>query len=54
VPLCEQQSGDEVAAEDEEDLDSEEPTRYPRQPGVVEEHGDDRERAQPIETRQIG
>jgi hypothetical protein len=53
-PLREQQGGDEVSAQHEEDLNPEEPPGYPRDPGVVEEHGDDSERTQPVETGHVG
>ncbi len=53
TPLREQQRRDEVAADDEEDLDAQEPSRDPGQPAVVEEHGDDGERSQPVETGHV-
>jgi hypothetical protein len=54
TPLCQQQRGDEVAADDEEDLDAEESTRHPRQTSMVEEHGDDGERTQTIKAGKVG
>ncbi len=53
-PLREQQRGDEVAADHEEDLDPEETAGDPGQISVVKEHGDDRERAQPVEAGPVG
>ena len=52
--LADQQQGDEVAADDEEHLDAEEPAREPRVVGVVHHHGDDGERPQPVEAREVG
>ena len=45
LPFHEQQRRDEVAAEDEEEVDAEEAARQPVDPRVVEEDGRDRERA---------
>ena len=52
-PFRQQQRGDEVAADDEEDLDTQETAREPGELGVVEKHRDDRERAQPVETGHV-
>jgi hypothetical protein len=48
--LRQQQRGDQVTTDDEEDLDAEEAARDLAQFSVVEEHGDDGECAQPVET----
>jgi hypothetical protein len=52
-PFRQQQRGDEVSADDEEDLDAEEAARDPGQLGMVEEHRDNGERAQPVETGRV-
>ena len=53
VALVEQQRRDEEAGHDEEHLDAEEPAVHPREPGVVEDHGDHRQRAQAVERRLV-
>ena len=52
--LTDEQQRDQVAADHEEDLDAEEPTRQPLVVGVVHHHRDDGERAHPVEARQVG
>ena len=54
LPLDEQQRCDEVAAEDEKEVDAEEATRQPVDAGVVEEDGRDRDRAQAVQARAVG
>ena len=54
LPLDEQQRGDEVAAEDEEEVDAEEAARQPVDPRVVEEDCPHRERAQAVQSRAVG
>ena len=49
VPLVEQERCDEEAGHDEEDLDAEEPAVHPREPGVIEDHGDHRQGPQTVE-----
>ena len=49
--LAQQQRGDEVPADDEEDLDAEEATRHPRRRPVVGQHGQHRHRPEPVERR---
>ena len=48
-----QQARDQVAADHEEDVDAEEPAGDPALVGVVEQHRDDRERAQAVERRDV-
>ena len=47
--LLEQQRRDEEAGDDEEHLDPDPPTLHPREPGVVQDHRDHRQRPQPVE-----
>ena len=54
LPLDEQQRRDQVAAEDEEEVDAEEAAGQPVDPRVVEEDGRDRDRAQAVEARAVG
>ena len=53
VALLEQQRRDQEPGHDEEHLDAEEAAVHPREPGVVEDHGDHRQRAQPVERRLV-
>ncbi|MFT3852604.1 MAG: hypothetical protein QM733_07700 [Ilumatobacteraceae bacterium] len=52
--LADQQQRDQVAADHEEHLDPEETTRQPRVIGVVDDHRQHGERADPVEPRRIG
>ncbi len=54
APLGEQQRGDEVAADDEEDLDAQESSRKKGGAAMVEEHGDNGQGAQPVQARHVG
>ena len=47
--LAKQQPGDQIAGEDEEDVDPDVATLHERQPGVVEHHEQDRDRSQPLQ-----
>jgi hypothetical protein len=47
--LGQQQRCDQVAAEDEEDIDAEEPARQPRDAGVVQQHAGHRDRPDPVQ-----
>ena len=49
APVAEEQAGDQVAADHEEDVNAEEAAGHPLHVAVIEEHGNDRERPQPIE-----
>ena len=49
VELADQQAGDQEAGDDEEDVDADVAARQERHPGVAEEDGDDRDRAQPLD-----
>ena len=49
----EEQERDQVAADDEEDLDPEEAAGQPRHSGVVEEDSDDRDRPEPVEAAEV-
>ena len=51
--FLDQERRDEEARHDEEHLDPEEPTLHPREPAVVEQHGDDRDGAQAVERRLV-
>jgi hypothetical protein len=51
--LAHEQHRDQVAADDEEDLDAEEPARDPQHVGVVEQDRDDRDRPQPVEGGEV-
>ena len=51
VELPDQQAGDEEAGDDEEDVDPDVAARQERHPGVAEEDGDDRDRAQALDVR---
>jgi hypothetical protein len=53
LALLDQQRGDEEAGHDEEHLDAEESTVHPREPGVIQHHGRDRDRPQPVEPRLV-
>ena len=50
-PLVEEDRRDQVAADDEEDLDTEEPAGQPLIVGVVDHHRHDGERAHAVESR---
>ena len=52
--LPDQQQRDQVAADDEEHLDADEPARQPVAVGVVHHHRDDRQRPHAVEPRQVG
>ncbi len=59
LPLDEQDRRDQVAAEDEEQIDAEEAARQPRiavpvRPCVVEEDADDRKGSEPVEAGAVG
>ena len=47
--LLEQQRRDQEPGDDEEHLDPDPPTLHPREPGVVQDHRDNRQRPQPVE-----
>ncbi len=51
--LADQEQGDEVAADDEEHLDAEEPAGEPCVVGVIDHHRHHGERPHPVEPRQI-
>ena len=51
--FTDQQQRDQVAADDEEDLDAEEPSAQPGVIGVVEHHGNDGESAHAIQPWQV-
>ena len=51
--LAQEQGGDEEARQDEEDIDAEEATRQPVHPAVVEQHTQDGQRADAIQTRPV-
>ena len=51
--LADQQQRDQVAADDEEDLDPQETAAKPRVVGVVQHHGNDRQGTHSVEPRQI-
>ena len=51
--LADQQQRDEVAADHEEHLDSDEPAGQPRGVGVVHHHGDHGEGAHPVEAAEV-
>ena len=53
LALGHQQQRDQVAADDEEHLDAEEPAAEPPVVGVVDDHRDDRERAHAVEPGQV-
>ena len=52
--LVQQQRGDQVAADDEEDVDAEKAARDPVEAGVVAEHGQHRERPHRVDPRHVG
>ena len=54
VELDQQQRGDQEAGEDEEHVHAEESARDPGNIRVVEHHGDDRDRAQAVESHEVG
>ena len=51
--LVEQERRDQEPGDDEEHLDADPPAVHPREPGVVADHGDDRQGAQPVEPRLV-
>jgi hypothetical protein len=51
--LAEEEHRDQVATDDEEDLDAEEAAPEPRRVAVVDDHRRDRERAQAVQARQV-
>jgi hypothetical protein len=51
VQLTHQQAGDQEARDDEEDVDPDVTACQERHPGVAEEDGDDRDRAQALDIR---
>src|SRR5262249_9120998 len=53
IELGEQQRRDQVAADHEEEVDAEEAARKPREPGVVDEDGPDRERPKPVDAPEM-
>ena len=53
VVLLQEEHGDQVAADDEEDVDAEEATGQPGHVRVVQQDGHDRERPQAVEARQV-
>src|SRR5215212_4659437 len=53
LPLGQKQGGNEVTANDEEDLHAKEAARDEGEVGVVEEHGDDGQSAQPVQARTV-
>ena len=53
VVFLEQQRRDQEPGHDEEHLDAEEPAVHPREPGVVQQHDDDRQGPQPVERRLV-
>ena len=54
VPLVDEQARDEEAAEDEEQVDAQEPAWSNVRGEVIENHGDDRDTAQPVERAEVG
>ncbi len=51
--LADQEHRDEVAADDEEHLDTEEAARHPARVAVVDDHRNDRKGAQTVEAREV-